>query len=497
MKRLSLIDDSFLRLESRRTPLHIGSLILFEPPEDADENFASELFERLSQDLTTAEPFNRLLVKKNGLHYWEDDKDFDLENHFVHTVLPKPGRIRELLALVSRLHCSHLDRMYPLWRIHLIEGLEDGRFAMYIKVHHSLVDGMSAMRSMLKAMSFDPEESKKLPAIWAVPTKKSSNVATPVPRAALGGLSAFRSLAKDGAKSLLSPVPLVRELAATYMDYFSNKEDVMIGLSPTCTLTQPISSTRRFAAQSYSRPRIKAVASAFGGTSNDVILAMCGGALRRYLLELDDLPDRPIMAGVPVSVRAEDSQDYNNEVAFSAVHLATHIEDPAERMQAIKRCMDKNKKHMQALQPNPIAAYSSLMLMPALANKLLNFAPDCGLGGVVISHVPGPQHDLYMQGAKVSGLYPMSLLLDGCGLNFTIISRRDDVDIGIIACRKTVPRVQRMLDFLEEALVELECAIPGGDEQRKEELGKEEKAKKIVRKMAARSHKQVAKAKAS
>ncbi|MBD2858248.1 wax ester/triacylglycerol synthase family O-acyltransferase [Spongiibacter sp. KMU-158] len=458
MKRLSLIDDSFLRLESRRTPLHIGMLMLFEPPADAGPNFASDLYDRLSQCLETTEPFNWLLVKKKGLHYWQEDDDFDLENHFVHTVLPKPGRIRELLALVSRVHCAHLDRMYPLWRIHLIEGLEDGRFALYIKVHHSLVDGGAAMRTILSAMSPDQEVSKTMPALWDLPVEHSSGKASMIPQASIGSMSALRSLLKEGAKSARSPMALAKELYATYQDYRENSEDVMLGLSPNCALTQSISSTRRFAAQSYSKARIKVVAKAFDATTNDVVLAMCGSAVRKYLMSLNDLPERPVMAGVPVSTRMEGDTSYGNEVAFAPIHLGTHIEDPAERMWAIKRCMDNNKKHMRALEPSQIAAYSTLKIMPGILNSVLKFAPDCGFGGVVISHVPGPQQDMYWQGAKLSGMYPMSLLLDGAALNITLISRHDAVDFGLIACRKALPSVQRMLDYLEDALVELEDA---------------------------------------
>ena len=231
----------------------------------------------------------------------------------------------------------------------------------------------------------------------------------------------------------------------------------MIGMSPRCALVQPISSTRRFAAQSYSRSRIKAVGKAFEATTNDVVLAMCGGAIRRYLQELNDLPERPIMAGVPISIRKPGS-DFGNEVSFTAAHLGTNIVDAGERMLAIKRCMDDNKKHMSKLSPGQFGSYSAIKMMPGVLNSVFKFAPDCMIGGVVVSNVPGPQQDMYWQGARLSGLYPLSLLLDGNALNITLITRHDSVDFGLIACRKSVPHMQRLLDYLEEALTDLEVA---------------------------------------
>lgn len=457
MKKLSLTDDAFLRLESRSTPLHIGMLMLFEPPEDAPADFAAKLFKKLSRSNHAAEPFNRLLVRKRGMHYWKEDEDFDLGQHFVHTALPQPGRIRELFELISRVHCAHLDRNYPLWRMYFIEGLEDGRIAVYMKVHHSLVDGVAGMRAVMNAMSTDRAESETLPAMWEVTAPRSRAQVSPVPQASLGGLAAVRALAREGIKSLYSPLPLLKELRSTITDYRNHKEDVVIGMSPRCALVQPISSTRRFAAQSYSRVRIKKVAKAFDATTNDVVLAMCGGAIRHYLMELNDLPDRPIMAGVPISIRKPGS-DFGNEVSFTAAHLGTNIEDAGDRMRAIKRCMDDNKKHMSKLSPGQFGAYSAIKMMPGVLNSVFKFAPDCMIGGVVVSNVPGPQQDMYWQGARLSGLYPLSLLLDGNALNITLITRHDSVDFGLIACRKSVPHMQRLLDYLEEALGDLEVA---------------------------------------
>jgi diacylglycerol O-acyltransferase len=455
MGKLSLIDDTFLRLESRRQPLHIGMLMLFEPPADAPPDFAARLAERLRQSTATVPPFNQRLERRRGLHYWVDDEEFDLAHHFVHTSLPRPGRIRELLALISRVHGGHLDRAYPLWRIYFIEGIEGGRIALYLKVHHAVVDGVAGIRLLVQSMSRDATESARMPPIWEVSTRKSATQPLPVPTPAAGGLVALRQVAREGIRSTL---PVLRQARDALNQARKHDPDIaLVGQAPPTILNRPISATRRFAAQQYSTPRMRAIAAACDATLNDVVLAMCGGALRRYLQSLDALPKKPLIAGVPVSVRRENT-GFGNEVAFTITHLATHVADPVERLRAIKRCMDKSKQRMKDFNPVQVQSYAALMLMPGAIAALLSRFKDRTLGNVVVSHVPGPREDLYWQGAKLSGLYPASLLLDGLGLNITVISRHDFVDFGLIACRKTVPQVQRVLDYLEEELNALEAA---------------------------------------
>lgn len=383
-------------------------------------------------------------------------EDFDLAHHFVHVALPKPGRIRELLAMVSRVHCGHLDRAYPLWQMYLIEGLADGRFAVYIKVHHALMDGIAGIRLLMRSMSTNLDTSLTLPPPWEVPTQRSKPRHLPLPSPTSGGLSALRSLAREHVGSV---VPVVRELRSNVRDIIRRNPDfVFAGQAPRTIFNQKVSATRRFAAQSYSTPRIKAVAEAYGATANDVVLAMCAGALRRYLLDLGELPKRPLVAAVPVSVRREGS-DHANEVSFTFCHLATHLYNPEARLRAIKSCMDYNKAHLQRLSPDQSLVCSAFKLLPGALNAVTRLVDNSALANVIISHVPGPRRPLYWQGAKLCGLYPASLVVDSGALNITLISRHDFVDVGLIACRKAVPQVQRLLQYLEDALLELEATI--------------------------------------
>lgn len=456
MKKVDIADDTFLRFERKRQPLHIGTLMLFEPQGDAREDFVTRLTEHLRQFTQAAAPYNHRLVVKGGRHYWEEVEEFDLSYHMVHVALPKPGRIRELLAMVSRVHCGHLDREYPLWQMYLIEGIEDGRFAVYLKVHHSLMDGIAGIRLLIESMSTDVNASMEMPPSWAMPAKKSRSNQLPVPSSTRVSLSALRSLAREHVNTIL---PVLREIKSNAVDLWNkNPNFVYAGQAPRSIFNQKVSASRRFAAQSYSTPRIRAVAEFYQASINDVILAMCGGALRQYLQDLDQLPDRPLVAAVPVSVRREHSEQ-NNEVSFTFSHLATHMDNPRERMIAIKNCMDYNKAHLKRLSPDQSLVCGALKLIPGTINALTGLSPDSAYGSVIISHVPGPRDTLYWQGAKLCGVYPASLIIDYGALNITLISRQDCVDFGLIACRKTVPQVQRILTYLEEALVDLEATI--------------------------------------
>lgn len=456
MKPLSLIDNAFLLMEQRQQPLHVGALCLFTPPPNAPPDFALKLAERLRQSAAAAPPFNRRLVSRAGIKFWDESGDFELAQHFVHLALPKPGRIRELLAMVSRVHSAHLDRAYPLWRLYLIEGLEDGRIALYSKIHHALVDGVAGIRLLMKSMAPDLETSLSMPAPWEVRTHRTRERRLPVPAPSLRGLSALRALAREGYAGV---APVVKQLRQSRQDQRSGNLACVSGLqAPHCLLNERITGSRRFAAQSYATARLKGIARQFDATVNDVVLALCGAALRRYLLELDALPAAPLVAAVPVSTRRDDG-DTGNEIAFALTHLGTHLADATERMRAVKACMDYNKAALRRLNPAQLLAYEGVMFAPGIFNLLTGFSREKTLVNVVISHVPGPRTDVYWQGCRLDGLYPVSVVVDRIALNITLVSRHDYIDFGLLGCRKTLPHLQRLLDHLEDSIAELESAV--------------------------------------
>lgn len=454
----------FLLAESREHPMHVGSLQLFQPPEGATAVDIRDLFESaLDQDevapLFLKRP--RRTVTTLGQWGWEADRQFDLEHHVRRNALPHPGRIRELLALVSRLHSTLLDRHRPLWEIHLIEGLEDGRFALYFKVHHALVDGVSALRMLSRILSDDPA-ARGMPAPWAPrparerpgPDGAGSAVAS-LPGLPLSTLRGAVDLAGDA-------VGVVPALARTVRRTLDEQSTTMSFSAPRTILNVPITGARRFAAQSWPIERIRQVGKAADATVNDVVLAMCSGALRSYLLGLDALPDTPLIAMVPVSLHAEDDghgDGGGNSVGAVMCNLGTHLPDAADRLACVHESMLEGKETLRGMSQLQILAMSALGVGPLLLGPLQRengvLRPPFNL---VISNVPGPRKPMYWNGARLDGLYPLSIPLDGQALNITCTSYSDEIAFGLTGCRRTVPHLQRLLTHLDEELAALEAA---------------------------------------
>lgn len=452
MKALTPVDQLFLWLERRQQPMHVGGLQLFEFPDDAEESYVQELAELLRAYNKPSAPFNQRLVTKLGQSYWDEDKQFDLDHHFRHEALPHPGRIRELLSLVSAEHSALLDRERPLWESHLIEGFSDRRFALYSKIHHSVVDGIAAMRLMQRALSTDPDE-RGLPPVWAQTLKKRS-------REAMSPVDAVSHLAQQasGASKQIATIPnVMREVYKSIQKSRRHEAYVSVFQAPHSILNERITGSRRFAAQSYPLPRFKAIAKAFGGTLNDVVLAVCGSALREYLIGQHALPDMPLIAMVPMSVRADDS-DGGNQIAMILANLATHVADPGRRMEIVMNSIREAKDRCARMTPEEIVNYTAVTLAPAGVNLLTGMNPKWQSFNVIISNVPGPKEPLYWNGARLSGVYPVSIVLDRMALNITLTSYVDSLEFGFIACRRTLPSMQRLLDYVGKAIDELEVA---------------------------------------
>lgn len=453
MKRLSPVDQLFLFLEKRQQPMHVAGLQLFSYPEGAKPGYVRELAESMRQYTSPSAPFNKRLVQKFGQTFWDTDKQFDLEHHFRHEALPKPGRIRELLTQVSAEHSNLLDRERPLWETHLIEGVRGKRFALYTKVHHSLVDGIATMRLGMRALSADPEE-RDLPPVWAQKPRHRGRPAVPNPV----DLASSMARLTAGASKQLATVPgVAREVYKSMRKAQRHPDHVSIFQAPESMLNQRITGSRRFAAQSYAMDRIKAIGRAFDCTVNDVVLAMCASALREYLISQNALPDRPLIAMVPLSLRRDNSSD-GNQVATILANLGTHIADPGNRLRVIHASVQEAKERCAQMSPEEILNYTALTLAPTGLNLMTGLAPKWQAFNVVISNVPGPKKPLYWNGARLEGMYPVSIVLDGIALNITLISYVDQIEFGLIACRRTLPSMQRLLDYLEMSIHELEIA---------------------------------------
>ncbi|WP_303290047.1 wax ester/triacylglycerol synthase family O-acyltransferase [Marinobacter sp. SS5-14b] len=452
MKPLNPTDQLFLWLEKRQQPMHVGGLQLFSFPEGAPDDYVAQLAEQLRNHEVVTPPFNQHLSYKLGQPVWVDDKHLDLEHHFRFEALPTPGRIRELLALISAEHSHLMDRERPMWEVHLIEGLKDRQFALYTKIHHSLVDGVSAMKMATRMLSEDPHESG-MPPIWALPERIRSTEGD-------GGPSLWRSVAHllGSSGRQLGTLPTVaKELLKTINQARKDPAYDSIFHAPRSVLNQKITGSRRFAAQSYCLKRIKAVCEAYGTTVNDVVTAMCASALRTYLMNQDALPEKPLIAFVPVSLRRDDS-DGGNQVGVILANLHTDEADASERLLNIHHSMQEAKDRYSHMSPEEIVNYTALTLAPAAFHLLTGMAPNWQTFNVVISNVPGPSTPRYWNGAKLEGMYPVSIDMDRLALNMTLTSYNDQVEFGLIGCRRTLPSLQRMLDYLEDGLAELEAA---------------------------------------
>ncbi len=453
MKPLSPADQLFLWLEKRQQPMHVGGLMLFSYPENAGPKYVSELAESLKEYDSPEAPFNQRLKTRFGQNFWEKDKQFDLEHHFRHEALPKPGRIRELLALVSAEHSNLMDRKRPLWECHLIEGVQGRRFAVYNKAHHAMIDGVSAMRMCTRFLSNDPS-ARDLPPYWAMPPKSRSDNA---PNGPANIVQTIEQIA-DAAGKQLGTIPTVaREMLKSIQKSQKDGDYVSYFQSPPSILNQPITGSRRFAAQSYPIERIKRIAKAMKATLNDVVLAVCGSALRDYLISQHALPDKPLIAMVPVSLRKDDSAG-GNQIAMILANLGTHIADPGNRLKVIKDSVQEAKDRYASMSSEEIMNYNAMMMAPAGLNMLTGLIPSWQAFNVVISNVPGPKEELYWNGAKLEGMYPVSIPMDRIALNITLLSYVDQLEFGLTACRRTLPSMQRLLDYIEHGIYELEVA---------------------------------------
>lgn len=456
MTPLTPVDQLFLWLEKRQQPMHVGGLSLFSFPEGVGPKYITELAESLRAYQHPESPFNKRLVRKFGQYFWEVDDHFDLEHHFRHEALPKPGRIRELLARVSAEHSNQMDRERPLWEAHLIEGVRGKRFALYVKAHHAMIDGISAMRMTARAFSEDPDK-RDLPPIWAMTPKSHTEKSMPTPSDVFSSLSSLLG----GASKQLSTIPTVaREISKSIQQARNDPDYVSVFQAPQSILNQHITGSRRFAAQSYPMERIRALCKKFDATVNDIVLAICGSALRDYLISQHALPDQPLIAMVPVSIR-QDGSEGGNQIAMILANLATHIADPYNRLEVIKHSVQTAKERFKQMTPEEILNYTALTMAPTGLNMLTGLAPKWRAFNVVISNVPGPKKPLYWNGARLEGMYPVSIPIDHIALNITLVSYNDQLEFGLTACRRSLPSMQRLLDYLENGIHELETAADG------------------------------------
>lgn len=453
MQYLSPIDAAFLRMESKRTPMHVGAMMTFKLPDDAEPDFVQKLMVRMRERPFMPMPFGSRLARGRLSRLapaWEDTT-VEMDYHLRHSALPYPGGERELGQLVARLHSHPLDLSRPLWECHLIEGLEGRRFVLYFKAHHCAIDGMGAVRMVQHWLSTD-RDNRDTPGPWMLASKppKFDHV-TP---SLLERFSKPVKAAVDQARGL-------RELAVTLTKMMQGDDSsarAVLGI-PRTRFNTAVSQQRRLGTQILDLARVKAVAAAGEATANDAMLAIVGGAIRRYLLEQQSLPDKSLLASVPVAIKRKDGAIGNAAAGF-VVPMGTELDDPRARLKLIQRFTVRSKKDLGDMSSESQKQFALLGITPLMLGQMTGLLPKMPpMFNIVVSNVVLSKQPLYLAGAELEAMYPVSFLFDGYALNVTLVGYVDRIAVGFLGCRDAIPSLQKLAVYTKEALAELEQAF--------------------------------------
>lgn len=467
MEQLTGLDAAFLALETPTTTGHVGGVSILDPSTAPERLDLARITEVIEERLPLVPVLRRKLQNVPlGLDqpYWVDDPHFDIEYHVRELALPRPGSPAQLAEQVARIHARPLDRTRPLWETYLITGLAKRRVAVYTKVHHSAFDGVSGTELVTVLMDLTPEGRELPPAEPFDPPAPPSRLSL-AGRTAVGlakrPLQATR-LATDAIRSVPSLAPAIGPFVARVAGVGRRSDGALLEgqrlTAPTTPFNQTISQHRKLSLTSIPLDDVKEVKRAFGVSVNDVVMAMCAGVLRTWLLEHDALPEVPLVAMVPVSIRDPRAHaSGGNRVSAMLASLPTQVSDPVERLARVHQATEIAKSQ-QAFIPQGLVDDISDFAPPALTaraarmmfgSQLLNRLPAFN---VVISNVPGPNIPVYMAGAKLLAHYPVSIVTDGVGLNITLIGYLGQLHFGIVAAREVVPDVDRMTAGLSDEL---------------------------------------------
>ncbi|MCU1429199.1 MAG: diacylglycerol O-acyltransferase [Actinomycetia bacterium] len=459
MRRLTGLDAAFLYGETPAWHMHVSALLVADPS-TAPNGFSFERLREVTKARLPQLPQFRWKLHQVPLGLdrpgWVEDEDFDIDYHIRHIAVPPPGGPHQIGELIGDLVSYKLDRSKPLWEMWVIEGLEHGHVAVLTKIHHSIIDGVSGAELAQIILDLQPE-----PAPIDVPTVASLHDQR-VP-----GIPEL--LGRGIGQTLLMPWRITRysaQLVAqglTLAGFARRRATATLPFqAPRTPFNGELTPHRGVATASVPLSRVKVLKDKFDVKLNDVVLSLCATTLRRYLKERDQLPDQPLIAQVPVSIRSETDSDPGNKVAAMFASLATDVEDPALRLQATFESTRSAKEMRRALDARKIMGLTDTTPpgLIALAARMYTAASlDAHIPppfNVIISNVPGPPFPLYMAGAKLLSLSPMGPLLYGGGLNITVISYMDQLEFGFLACPELVPDLWSIADGIEIALEELE-----------------------------------------
>ncbi|WP_431510600.1 WS/DGAT/MGAT family O-acyltransferase [Variovorax sp. DAIF25] len=458
MKHLSGLDATFLHLETPEMPMHVGSLNVLDLPKGYKGDFYEDAKQFMASRIHLADVFTRKLAlmpfdMTNPV--WVEDDDIDLDYHVRHISLPRPGTNRQLQQYVARLHSSLIDRSRPMWEFYIIDGLKSGQVALYTKVHHAGIDGQAGVE-VGKAI-FDLEATGR---VVKPPRSRPRGSGYQLGMAELAS-AALRNTAQQYVKLFKMAPAIVRaisglakpdEKAAEKLTTTAPKKFNLF--APRTSLNVSITNQRTFAGRTISLAETKYIAKHFGVSLNDVVMATVAGALRHYLADNNELPAKPLVAGVPVSLREAGDDTANNQASMILVSLATDITDPLQRLKAINASSTSSKSTMnrfKAVILDDFPTFAAPWLVSGIASMvgrsgLVNMLPPAA--NVAISNVAGAPFPMYFAGALVTCYYPVSIASHGTALNVTVQSYNGRMDYGLIACRRAVPDITEIGDYL-------------------------------------------------
>lgn len=455
MTRISITDYAFLLTETADSPRHVGSLQIFRPPADYAGDFVGDLIGELRRH-KVGKPFDqKLKISLAGMPKWVPDRNFDLDYHVRRSALPAPGSRRQLADLASRLHAFMLDREHPLWELHFIEGLEDGCFAIYTKIHHAYCDGATLVRLANASLNTDADD-RTVRAFWQMAGTSASDHPERDIRAALAGIG-------GGLKSVLTMSRELSGLAGKMaMDRLGLAKSALEVpfTAPRTALNGHITRARRIAGSSLEIERMKDLARATGTTLNDVVVTICDIALRRYLAEYAELPRSPLVAQLPVNLRKQGENSSTNILGIIPVRLAGVTRNPLKRLREVHRSTAEMKDALSGLSRETVMAYTLLIQGAVVVTDMLHvsgLAPPAG--NILISNLPGSPVKLYLRGARLEEVFPISTIPPDMVMNITVFSYAGDMFFGMIAGYEAMPHLPEMRRYIHEAIEALEQEV--------------------------------------
>jgi diacylglycerol O-acyltransferase / wax synthase len=499
-KKLSSMDASFLYLETPEMPMHVGSMAIFRLPQDYKGDFFEDFKAMIASRLHVA-PILKARLEKAPLDIdhpsWVEDDQFDIDRHIFRGSLPAPHDRATLERIVGWMHAKLLNRARPLWEFYVFEGMKDNEIGLYSKMHHACIDGGAgaALTSMIYDVTpvprtIEPPAARKVvqeprdiaanlvdsyQQLWTQPfNAQAAAKGIDLPRSGksdLGSILFDNAMFQiESAVKFAGSIPAMLKSVSDVVGKISDpksRDSIASMMSPPTILNKSISSERSFAGVSIPLSSAKALAKQAGGKLNDVVLAISSGVVRRYLLEKGALPTKSLTAAVPISLREEGNTDANNQVFGMICSIATNIEDPKARLEAIIAQSTKSKEMshpLRALMPqvSNISMLGAPILVQILAllysrSSLSDVLPPAA--NITVSNVPGPRQTLYAAGAELLHIFPVSISTHGLALNITVQSYRDQLDFGFISGANIIPHVQVLSDMLPGEFEILEAAF--------------------------------------